>query len=92
MAAGGRGFGLLNVRQYPSAVIQITLPGFGQVHTARGSRQQLRANACFHRRHRPGHTGRRQPQPSGSRRETLVLGNRNEHLHFLKAVHGMSSA
>ncbi len=87
MAVGGAGFGFFQLGENPSAVFEIALARFGQIHTARGADQQLRADALLQCRHCPGHTGRRQIQTSRRRREPLLLGHGKEHLHFLESVH-----
>jgi len=50
MAARRRILGLLHLGKYPPAVIAVTLPGFGQVHSAGGAHQQLRNNVLLQRR------------------------------------------
>ena len=83
VTARRRRFSFLNVRQNPTAVFQVSLPGLRQVHIARGPNQQLRADTHLQRRHRPSHAGRRQSQPPRRRREALLLGNGGEDVHFL---------
>ncbi len=88
--AGGRGLGILHLGENASAVLQITLPGFAQVHLAGGAYQQLGADALFEGCHGPGDAGRRQVKAPRSRGEPLLLGDTDEHLHFLKPVHVLS--
>jgi hypothetical protein len=91
MATGGGLLGLLQLGENPPAVVQVALAGFGQVHAARGARQQQGADAFFEGRHRAGHAGGRQVQTAGGSGKTLFLGDGEKHLHFLKPVHSRLS-
>ena len=87
VAARRRFLGFVQLGKDASAIVQVTLAGFGQVQAAGGARQQLRADALFHGGNGAGHAGRRRVQAPGGSSEALLLGHGQEHLHFMKSIH-----
>ena len=91
VTARRRVLGLLQLGKNASAIVQVTLARFRQVQAAGGARQQLGADACFHGGDGPGHAGRRGVQAPRGGGKTLLLGHRDEHLHFMESVHRRAS-
>jgi hypothetical protein len=87
----GRAFGFLDITENTAGALQIAGADIGQRHRSRGPLQKPRAEAILQRRHQPRHRRRRQAELASRRRKTPEIGDGDEGLHGVDAIHGIIS-
>jgi hypothetical protein len=83
--------GLVEVRDHPTAGLEVAPAGLAQREMPSGAGDQPDADLLLEGHHFAAHGGQRRAQATGCGGEAAGVGNGDEHAHGLQAVHGAFS-
>ena len=85
--AARRVLGFGHSHQDPARVLQIALPGLGELNAASRAREKLNVKGRLQLANNASYSGGRQTQLTSGGGQPSLFGDSNEHLHCAKRIH-----